>query len=257
MTVPHHVVDGPPDGEVLVLGPSLGTDLGLFDAQVAALADRWRVVRFDLRGHGRSPVPPGPYTMAELAGDVLALLDRLGVDRCHYLGVSIGGAIGQWLAIHHGDRLRSLVVCASAARFADPPSWPVRAATVRAEGTEAMVPSRIGTWFVADFARRAPAEAERLLTMLRTTPREGYAGCCEAIGAFDVRADLHRVTTPTLVLAGADDPATPVDMVGAIADGIPDATFAVVDDAAHLFTAERPAEVNAAVIAHLEKCRHA
>jgi 3-oxoadipate enol-lactonase len=257
MIEPHHVLHGPQDGEVLVLGPSLGTNLGLFDAQVAALASRWRVVRFDLRGHGRSPVPPGPYTVAELAGDVLGLLDRLDVQRCHYLGVSIGGAIGQWLAIHHGDRLASLTVCASAARFADPPSWPARAATVRAEGTEAMLPSRNGTWFVPGFARREPVAAGRLLSMLRSTPREGYAGCCEAIGAFDVRADLHRVTTPTLVLAGADDPATPVDMVRAIATGIPDAEFAVIADAAHLFTAERPGEVNTAVVAHLEKHSHA
>ncbi len=253
MTGLHHVVDGPDSAEVLVLGPSLGTDLGLFEAQVAALAGRWRTVRFDLRGHGRSPVPPGPYTMAELAGDVVELLDRLGVGRCHYLGVSIGGAIGQWLGIHHGRRLASHTVCASAARFADPPSWPVRAATVRAEGTEAMVPSRTGTWFVPDFARRDPLSVERLLTMLRTTPREGYAACCEAIGDFDVRADLHRVAVPTLVLAGADDPATPVDMVRAVADGIPGAEFAVVPGSAHLFTAERPAEVNAAVAAHLEK----
>lgn len=249
----HHVVDGPPDAEVLVLGPSLGTDLSLFDRQVLGLADRWRVVRFDLRGHGGSPVVPGPCSMAELAADVAELVDHLSVERFHYLGVSIGGAIGLTLALEHPERLVSLTICASAARFADPPSWPVRAATVRAEGTEAMAASRLGTWFTAEFASRQPEEAARLLTMLRETPAEGYAACCEAIGGFDVRERLASITAPTLVLAGADDPATPVDMVREIALGVPGASFAVVPDAAHLFTAERPEVVNAMVAGHLTR----
>ncbi|MFC5995918.1 3-oxoadipate enol-lactonase [Pseudonocardia hispaniensis] len=253
MTELHHVIDGPPDAPVLVLGPSLGTDLGLFDAQVAALADRFRIVRYDLRGHGSSPAPQGPYTMAALADDVLELADRLGIERFHYAGVSIGGAIGLWLGIHHGDRLASLAVCASAAQFADPPSWPVRAATVRAEGTEALVASRTGTWFVEQFAAEHPDEAKRLLTMLRQTTREGYAGCCEAIGSYDVRAELGRITARTLVIAGAEDPATPVEMVRAIADGIPGATFQVVPDAAHLVNAEQPGTVNDALAAHLDR----
>ncbi|GGU23881.1 3-oxoadipate enol-lactonase [Lentzea flava] len=252
----HYTVDGPDDAEVLVLGPSIGTSLGLFDAQVAAFADRWRVVRFDLRGHGGSPVLPGPYTVADLAGDVLELLDHLRVRRFHYLGVSIGGAIGQWLALH-SDRLLTLTICASAAQFADPPQWPARAATVRAQGTSVMVPSRLGTWFTQEFAEREPAEAERLLDMLRATAAEGYAGCCEAIGTFDVRDELGRITVPTLVLAGGDDPATPIDTVRAIADGIPGASFAVVPDAAHLLTAERPEVVNAMVADHLTRRVHA
>ncbi|MGH3435623.1 MAG: 3-oxoadipate enol-lactonase [Sciscionella sp.] len=252
----HHVIDGPADAPVLVLGPSLGTDLGLFDAQVDELASEWRIVRFDLRGHGGSPVPPGPYTIAELAGDVVALLGRLGIDRFHYAGVSIGGAIGQWLAIHHGHLLASLTVCASAARFADPPSWWVRAATVRADGTEGLVPSRTGTWFLPSFATERPAEARRLLDMLRRTPAEGYAGCCEAIGDFDVRQELGGVMVPTLALAGADDPATTVEMVRAIAEGIPGAEFVVVPKSAHLLNAERSDIVNAALAAHLRRCSY-
>ncbi|RZQ65830.1 3-oxoadipate enol-lactonase [Amycolatopsis suaedae] len=253
MTALHHVADGPPDAGVLVLGPSIGTDTGLFDAQVAELAGRWRTVRFDLRGHGRSPVPPGPYDVAGLAGDVVELLDGLGVARCHYLGVSLGGAIGQWLAVHHPDRLISLTVCASAARFPNPGSWPARAATVREQGTGAMVASRTGTWFTPEFARRRPDETRRLLDMLRTTPAEGYAACCEAIGTFDIRAGLPHVTVPTLVLAGAEDPATTVDTVREIADAIPGAEFAVVPGAAHLPNAERPDVVNPAVRRHLER----
>ncbi|WP_237047917.1 3-oxoadipate enol-lactonase [Lentzea guizhouensis] len=253
----HYAVAGREDAEVLVLGPSLGTDLTMFDAQVDGLADRYRVVRFDLRGHGRSPVEPGPYSMADLAGDVVEVLDHLGVRRCHYLGVSIGGAIGQWLALHHPDRLITLTVCATAAQFCDPPSWAERAAVVRAEGTAAMLPSRLGTWVTHSFACHRPQEAERLAEMLLATSAEGYAGCCEAIGAFDVRAELGRITTPTLVLAGAEDPATPVDMVRAVADGIPGSLFTVVPDAAHLLTTERPEVVNAMVAGHLARRVHA
>ncbi|MGW4212103.1 3-oxoadipate enol-lactonase [Lentzea sp. NPDC004789] len=255
--IPHHVIDGPEDAEVLVLGPSIGTSLGLFDAQVAGLADRWRIVRFDLRGHGRSAAPPGPYSIAELAADVVELLDSLGVDRCHYLGVSLGGAIGQWLGLHHAERLLTLTICASAAQFADPPQWPARAAAVRESGTGAMVPSRLGTWYTREFAAAEPEEAERLLGMLRATSAEGYAGCCEAIGTFDTRAALGDITVPTLVLAGADDPATPPSTVRVIADGIPGARFEVVPDAAHLLTAEQPSAVNALVADHLTRRVHA
>jgi len=253
MRLLHHVIDGDAGAPVLVLGPSLGTDLGIFDAQVAALADRYRVIRYDLWGHGGSPVVPGPYSMAGLASDVLELLDALGVDRFHYAGVSIGGAIGQWLAIEHGERLNSLTICASAAQFADPASWPLRAAAVRAEGTELLVPSRTGTWFTARFAQQAPDETERLLEMLRRTSREGYAGCCEAIATFDVRALLGQVCVPTLVIAGAEDPATTIDMVRIVADSIRGATFVRVPEAAHLVNAERPGPVTAALARHLER----
>ncbi len=251
MTQLQHVIDGPVSAPVLVLGPSLGTDVGLFDPQVAALADRWRIVRYDLPGHGGAPVPPGPYSMAGLAADVIAVLDDLGIERFHYAGVSLGGAIGQWLAIHHPERLLSLAVCASAARFPDPDSWRARAATVRAEGTEAMVASRTGTWFTPGFAAERPDQANRLLDMLRSTSAEAYAGCCEALVDFDVRAELGRIEATTLVVAGADDPATPVEIVQAVADGIPGASFLVVPHAAHLLNAEQPGALNEALAAHL------
>ena len=156
----HAVEDGPAGAPVLVLGPSLGTDTGLFDSQVADLAGTHRVVRYDLRGHGGSQVLPGPCTIADLTRDVLALLDDLDVDRFSYAGVSIGGAIGQQLALTVPDRLDRLAVIASAARFADPPSWAVRAAQVREQGTGVLVPSRTGTWFTAEWAEREPAADE-------------------------------------------------------------------------------------------------
>lgn len=247
----HATIDGPGGAPALVLGPSLGTDTGLFDAQIAEFAGDHRVVRYDLRGHGRSEVVPGPCTIADLAVDVVALLDRLGVERFCYAGVSIGGAIGQQLALTVPERLEKLAVIASAAQFADPPSWVARARQVRAEGTEVLVPSRTGTWFTADWAQHHPDDAERLLAMLRATPAEGYAACCEAIGAFDVRDRLHEIATPTLVVAGAEDPTTPPDMVQLIADRIDGAEFVVVPGAAHLPNATDPETVNATLRRHL------
>jgi 3-oxoadipate enol-lactonase len=247
----HAVEDGPAGAPVLVLGPSLGTDVGLFDAQVDAFAGRHRVIRYDLRGHGGSEVVPGPCTIADLAADVLALLDDLGVGRFSYAGVSIGGAIGQQLALTVPDRVGELALIATAAQFADPPSWAVRAQQVREQGTELLVPSRTGTWFTAEFAAREPAEAERLLAMLRSTPAEGYAACCEAIGVFDVRDRLGEISAPTLAIAGAEDPATTGEMMRELAEGIPGAQFVVIPGAAHLPNATDPDAVNAALREHL------
>ena len=245
----HHRIDGPDAAPVLVLGPSLGTDLHLFDDQVAALSGDYRIVRYDLPGHGASASPAGPYSMPALADAVVALLDRLGIARAHHAGVSIGGAIAQQLTLAHPDRVDSLTAIASAARFADPESWHQRAATVRGYGTEAMVASRPGTWFVPGFA--ATAAAKRLLMMLRTTTREGYAGCCEAIATFDVRDQLGAVSAPVLAIAGAEDPATPPDMVRAIADSVPRGRFEVVPDCAHLLNVEKPLQVTGLLAEHL------
>jgi 3-oxoadipate enol-lactonase len=185
--------------------------------------------------------------VADLAGDVLALLDELGVDRFSYAGVSLGGAIGQQLALTVPDRLDRLVVMASAAQFPDPASWTQRADRVRAEGTEFLVPSRIGAWVTPEFARSRPEETERLLQMLRSTPTEGYAVCSEAVGTFDVRDRLAGITAPTLVVAGAEDPATPPETVRVIADGIPGAEFVVLPQASHLVSAEQPEAVAARI----------
>ncbi|MEJ8278877.1 3-oxoadipate enol-lactonase [Pseudonocardia spirodelae] len=247
----HHVADGPSDAPVVLFGPSLGTDLHLFDAQVAALSDRFRCVRFDLPGHGESAPVTGDLTIADLGAGALAAADAAGAGAFHYVGVSIGGAIGQWLAVHGGDRVRSVAVLATAARFPNPDSWPQRAATVRAEGTAAMVGSRPGTWYVADWARRDPEGERRLLDMLRAADDESYAACCAAIGAFDIRAELGSVSVPALVVAGADDPATPPASLHEIADAIPGARYAEVADSAHLLNYERPGEVTALLEEHL------
>lgn len=249
----HHRVDGDPTAPALVLGPSIGTELTMWDAQVPALTEHWRVIRFDTRGHGGSDVPDGPYTVADLAADVLALVDDLGVDRFAYGGVSLGGAIGQQLAADRPDRLWSLVLCCTAARFGDPSGWHERASRVRAEGTGWLVDPARGRWFTRDYRDRAPAEVERLLTMLRQTPPEGYAGCCEALADFDGRGLLKRVEAPTLVVAGDDDPATPPDLAAELAGGIGDSRLHVVPDAAHLANVERADAVTPVIVEHLRR----
>lgn len=243
----HAVQDGDKKAPVLVLGPSLGTELGMFDAQVRDLAEEFHLVRFDLPGHGGSPAVAAPDSVADLADDVLVLLDELGIGRFAYAGVSLGGAIGQQLALRTPERLTRLVVMASAARFPDPPSWKQRADRVRVEGTEFLVPSRAGAWVTPGFAQAHPAEFDRLLQMLRHTSWEGYATCCETLEDFDVRDRLAGITTPTLVIAGADDPATPVDTVRVIADSIPGARFVVIPHASHLVSAEQPSAVNSEI----------
>ncbi|MFC7383064.1 bifunctional 3-oxoadipate enol-lactonase/4-carboxymuconolactone decarboxylase PcaDC [Sphaerisporangium rhizosphaerae] len=252
---PAHRVDGADSAPPLVLGPSLGTSLAVWDPQVPVLARHHRVVRWDLPGHGRSPADllpstaPGATTVADLARLVLHLADALGLDAFAYAGVSLGGAVGAWLAVHHPERVTSLALVCSSARFGEPESWRERAALVRAEGTGPVADVAAARWFTPAFAR-APA-ARALTEDLRAADPEGYAACCDALAAYDLRADLPRVTAPTLVVAGRDDPATPPRHARELADGIPGASLTEVGHAAHLAGVERPGPVLAALLAHL------
>ncbi|WP_327045620.1 3-oxoadipate enol-lactonase [Microbispora sp. NBC_01189] len=251
--IPHHRFDGPPDAPVVVLGPSLGTTLDLWEPQLPALTLTWRVLRYDLPGHGGSPAASGftrGLTVDDLAAGVLALLDRHSLAQGHgrvaYAGVSLGGAVGTALALRAPDRVGSLVLCCTSARFGAAESWRERAALVRAEGTAPLVEATRSRWFTAGFPG-----AERYLDMLRGADPEGYAACCDALAAFDVRDRLGEVRAPTLVVAGAEDPATPPAHAEVLAEGIPDATLLVVPGAAHLATAERPDVVTEAIVRHL------
>ncbi|WP_413101133.1 3-oxoadipate enol-lactonase [Streptomyces sp. Inha503] len=250
---PHHDLSGPPTAPPLILGPSLGTSLAVWEPQLPALARGHRVLRWDLPGHGGSPVAPllpsdGSATIDGLAALVLRLADEQGWERFAYAGISIGGAVGLHLAAHHPERISRLSVVCSSARFGDPAVWRERAALVRAEGTEAMVASRPGTWFSHDFARTPVAAA--LIEDLRATDRAGYAACCDALAAYDMTADLEKITAPTLVVAGRDDPATPPSHARQIADAVPGASLLEVAGAAHLAGVERPEAVTGALLAH-------
>jgi 3-oxoadipate enol-lactonase / 4-carboxymuconolactone decarboxylase len=251
--LPHLRLDGPPEATPVILGHSLGTSLAVWDPQVAALAREHRVLRWDLPGHGSSPADllpqDGSATVADLAELVLRTADAQGWERFGYAGISIGGAVGLYLAAHHPDRLTSVAVVCSSAWFGEPGAWRERAALVRAEGTASVVASRLGTWFSPDFADTPRGAA--MLADLRDTDRVGYAACCDALGAFDIRAELPSITVPTLVVAGRNDPATPPAHAREIADAVPGASLLEVAGAAHLAGIERPEPVTDALLAHL------
>lgn len=251
----HHRVDGRADAPPLLLGPSLGTSLKVWDALVPALSRHHRVIRWDLPGHGGTPASalpdrePGRTTVADLGALVLALADALGVGRFAYAGVSLGGAIGTWLAVHHPERVTSLTAVCSAARFAEPAAWRARAALVRAEGLDRLAADAPARWFTPAFAGTPVAAA--LVEDQRTCDRDGYAACCDALAGFDLRAELERVGVPTLVVGGREDRATPPVKARELADGIPGATLVEIPGAAHLATVEQPGRVLAALLAHL------
>ncbi|SDN51358.1 bifunctional 3-oxoadipate enol-lactonase/4-carboxymuconolactone decarboxylase PcaDC [Actinacidiphila guanduensis] len=249
----HHRSDGPATGPVLLLGPSLGTSLRLWDAHVPRLAAGRRVVRWDLPGHGGSPAADTPATVAALAALVLELADELGVARFDYAGVSLGGAVGAWLAVHHPDRVGSLALLCSSARFGTPGGWQERARAVRAGGLGELADSAPGRWFSPRSGFAATAAARALVDDHRTADPEAYAACCDALAGYDLRADLHRITAPTLVLAGRDDTGTPPAYARELADGIADSALVEVPRAGHLAVAEQPSAVLAALRAHLRR----
>jgi 3-oxoadipate enol-lactonase/4-carboxymuconolactone decarboxylase len=248
----HHQVDGPAGAPVLVLSGSLGSALEMWEPQIPALARHFRVVRYDLRGHGRSPVPPGPYEIADLGEDLIALLDRLGVARAHLCGLSLGGMLSLWTAAHHPGRVDRLVVCCTSALLGPPQLWIDRAAVVAAQGTAAVADGVISRWFTPTMHQREPALVARMRAMLAATPATGYAACCGAIQRMDLRADLAAIRAPTLALAGAEDPSTPPAHLTRIAGAIAGCQLAVIDGAAHLCNVEQPEWTSALILAHLQ-----
>jgi 3-oxoadipate enol-lactonase len=247
----HSEISGPADAPVLVMGGSLGTSLEMWDGQLA-LAEDFRLVRYDHRGHGRSPVPPGPYDIEDMARDVLALLDALELERVAYCGLSIGGMVGMWLGAHAPERIERLVLICTSAHLPPASGWQERAAAVREAGTtEAVADAVVERWLTPGFAAEHPELRAELRAMLVATDPEGYAASCGAIERMDLRAELPRIQAPALVISGADDPATPPEHQALIAESIPGARLETVAPAAHLAAVERPEAVNALIAAHL------
>ena len=247
----HAVVEGPPDAPVVVLAGSLGSTLEMWDPQVPALTEHFRVVRYDARGHGRSPVPTGPYAIDDLVDDALALLDRLGVERAHVVGLSLGAMTAMRLATRAPHRVDRLALLCTSAKFPSPTAWAERGAAVRAGGTAAVADAVVERWFTAGLRAADPALVQRHRDMIAATPTEGYASCCTALEQLDLLADLPRIAAPTLVIAGADDPATPPEHLETIAHGIPGARLLVLQQAAHLANVEQATAVDAALLTHL------
>ncbi|MFI0449927.1 3-oxoadipate enol-lactonase [Actinomadura sp. 6N118] len=254
MTTLHHRLDGPEDAPLVVLGPSLGTSTELWDPQMPALIRRWRVLRYDLPGHGRSPaersaLPGGRVTVEGLADEIVRSLDRLEIDQAAYAGISLGGAVGTALALRAPERVASLVLCCTSARFGPPEAWHERAGRVRRQGTGPLADTAAERWFTPGFTGAGP-----YVEMLRATGAEGYAACCEALARFDATERLAEITAPTLVIAGAQDgPTPPADHAERLAAGIPDAALVVIEGAGHLANAERPEPVTRAITAHLDR----
>jgi 3-oxoadipate enol-lactonase len=247
----HHLLEGAEDAPVLVLSSSLGTTHAMWDAAATALAQRVRVLRYDTRGHGESPVPPGPYSVAELGGDLLSLLDRLGLERASFCGLSMGGTIGIWLGVNAPQRVDRLVLCSTAAHFPPREQWIERAALVRERGTAPLVEATLDRWFTPRFRDRDPATVEWIGEMLRATPAEGYASCCEALADFDMRGDLGAIRAPTLIIAAAGDPTATPERSRELEAAIAESRLAVVPAARHLSPVEQPEAVSRAVADHL------
>lgn len=248
----HAVVDGPPDAPVVVLANSLGSDLSMWDPQAAALAGDFRVIRFDTRGHGASPVPAGAYTVDDLADDVIALLDRFEVGTAHLVGLSLGGATMMRVAARNPERVNRLAALCTAASF-DAATYRDRAGAIRSAGTTAGIAEGVvSRWFTDGFRSAYPDQVASYEAMVAATPAEGYAGCCDALSTLNLDADLPRITAPTLVIAGAQDTATPPERLAQIADAVPDSRLLVVPEACHLANAEQPGVVTAALREHLE-----
>lgn len=238
------------DAPTAILLGSLGASRDMWDPQVEALSDAARIVTVDLRGHGESPSPAGEYRMEDLAADVLALMDSLGIDRAHLVGLSLGGAVAQTIALEHPERLRSLTLISTAPKFGESDSWLEKADKVRAEGTGVLADTVVGNWFTDECFESNPALPRRFADGIRATSDEGYAGCCHAIADFDSRERLGEITVPTWVIAGEEDTSTPIDVVTSLYDGIPGAGLTVISPAKHLVNVEQAERVNRALAEH-------
>jgi 3-oxoadipate enol-lactonase len=244
-------LDGPAGAPVAVLGNSLGTTREMWEPQVGVLGGRFRLLRYEHRGHGGSPAPPGPYTIGELAADVLRLLDDFGIAAASYCGISLGGMIGMWLAAHAPERIGALALCCTSAYLPPAEFWQSRAAQARSAGLASISRQVVGRWFTPAFAEHDPATVAGFVTTLEGVDPHGYASCCEAIAAMDLRPALGRIFAPVLVIAGAEDPATPPWHGALIASGVGRSRLRVIRGGAHLVNVSQPGEVTAALMEHL------
>ena len=248
----HHEIAGDERAPVLLLGCSLGTSVAMWEPQVAPLAERLRVVRYDHRGHGASPVPPGPYDIEDLGRDVLALMDRLGVERASLGGVSLGGMVAMWLGANAPDRVERLVLCCTSAHMPPASAWAERADKVRSAGTtEVVADAVVERWLTPAFAQANPETKAWMRAMLVGNDPSGYAECCGAIERMDLRGALPSIAAPTLVVSGADDQAAPPEHQRLLAEAIPSARLETLAPAAHIASVEQAEEVTRLILGHL------
>lgn len=246
----HYQLEGRADAPLLVLSNSLGTNLQMWAPQMPRLLEHFRVLRHDARGHGQSQVTPGPYSIAQLADDVVALLNGLQIERAHFCGLSMGGMIGLQLGMQHPTRIRRLVLSNTATQIPPPEAWNTRIETVNREGMAPIAAGSVERWFTPAFIAREPQQVETVRQMLLHTVAAGYAANCAAVRDMDLRDGLDRIGAPTLVIAGSHDPSTPPVQGREIVDGIPGARYLELD-AAHLSNWEQADAFTTAVIEFL------
>jgi 3-oxoadipate enol-lactonase len=240
-------VAGAAGAPALILAHPLGVDLSVWDGLAPALAANFRLIRFDARGHGASSAPPGPYTLADLGGDVVALMDALDVEQAHFLGLSMGGAIGQWLMIHAPERLQKVVLANTAAHFPDTAGWNARIRAAREKGVAALAPAILDRWLTPDFRAAQPGTTAEIDALLRASDPLGYAACCAALRDADLRDAIQTAPPrPVLVIVGESDGSTPPERGAALAAALPDARLTRLK-AAHLSCVEAEAAFVAAI----------
>ncbi len=242
---------------VVMLSHSLATDARMWGGQIDALRDRYRVLTYDTRGHGGSSAPQGPYTLEMLAQDAVGVMDRLGIDNVHWMGISMGGMIGQALALQFPRKVRSLVLCDTMAEFPEAATdmWRERLETARTQGMRALIPSTIERWFSPSFILRRPKIVETIREQIRTTPVPGYVGCSQAIMGLDLLTQLRTVQVPTLIIVGEQDAGTPVSASEAIHEVMPNSELVVLENAQHLSNIEQNEAFNRAALSFLQKQR--
>lgn len=242
------------DGPWVVLSHSLACDYTMWAEQIPVLARSFRVLAYDTRGHGRTAATPAPYSLELLADDLRALLDAIGVRKAHFVGLSMGGMIGQVFALKYGARLDSLTLCDTTSFYSPSvrPVWMQRIDDARSRGMALLVEPTLERWFTSEFRARRPDAMQRFGAQIAATPVEGYAGCSEALLGIDVTARLREIRLPSCVIVGARDVGTPVDMAKTIHDNLPGSQLVIVEDAAHFPNVEQTVAFNRALLTFLQ-----
>lgn len=247
----HAECTGPAAGPVVVMGCSLGSTAMMWQPVAIRLAAAYRVVVLETRGHGRSPLPPGPATSDDLGADALATVDDLGIERFSYVGLSLGGQVGIWLGAEVPDRIDRLSLWCTAPVIGTAQSWQERAATVREHGTAAVAAAAMDRWFTPSYIATHPGEIATWVEMITSISAEGYATCCDALARTDLTDRLAAISSPTLVVAGASDPTAPPALMAAMAEQIAGSRFEVLSPAAHLAAIEQPGAAADLLLDHL------
>ena len=251
----NYTLEGPAQAPVVTMSHSLATNLSMFDPTAGALTATFRVLRYDTRGHGKTDASRGAYTLAQLADDARALLQALGIARTHWVGLSMGGMIGQTLALESPQLCASLALCDTTSRIPDDAraTWDDRVRIAETQGMEPLVEPTIARWFTAPFRESRRDVVDPVRAMIRATPPAGYAGCCHAIKPLDLTERLRAISMPTLIIVGEDDPGTPVAASRVMHERINGSRLEILKSAAHLSNLEQPKAFNRALMDFLAR----